>query len=473
MPYVVTQSCCADASCVLSCPVNAIHPTPDEPEFATAEMLWVDPVTCVDCGACATACPVDAIRPHTALGPADLPFVELNAAYYDTHPHADRPALALVDPPPNIDTVGLRVAIVGSGPAGMYAADELLRHPGVSVDVYERLARPHGLARYGVAPDHTRTRRISDRFEEISREQGFRYVLNTEVGRDISQQALRADYDAVIHAVGASADRALGLAGEDLPGCGSARAFVGWYNGHPDHADLDWHLDQARRVVVVGNGNVALDVARILATDPARLADTEIDSAAWQALIASQVREVVVLGRRSAAEASFTLPELVGLAARDDIDLQVLGDLTAPASAPAVDRAKLDLLREVAARPQRPGNRRVVLRFDAPLQSVDGVDRVSGVTSASGEQIPADLVLRAVGYRGQPVAGLPFDDARGIVPNESGRVEPGVYVAGWIKRGPTGFIGTNRTCAAETVASLLEDLAAGRLGTRERIATSA
>ena len=468
MPYVVTQSCCSDGACVVACPVNAIHPAPGEPGFATAEMLYVDPVTCVDCGACATACPVDALLPDTKLTDKQLPFIELNAAYYREHPHADRTPLALVPPHRESDTLGLRVAVVGAGPAGMYAADELLKLPGVEVDVFDRLPTPYGLARFGVAPDHPRTRQVIELFEKIEREPGFRYRLNVEAGTDVTLEELRGAYHAVVYAVGAATDRRLGIPGEGLPGSVSATEVVAWYNGHPDAAESHYPLD-AERAVVIGNGNVALDVARILTADPDRLAATDIDPRALAALRASHVREVVLLGRRGPAEAAFTLPELVGLAGLDDVDVVVEGEIE-------VSDAKTRILAELAARTRMAGRRRIVLRFHRSPVRVLGDDRVTAlevertevvdgraVPTGETERIQAGLVLRAIGYRAKPVPGLPFDEARALVPNDRGRVEPGLYVAGWIKRGATGYLGTNKSCSKETVDRLLDDLDAGLL----------
>ncbi|MDT0200937.1 FAD-dependent oxidoreductase [Nocardioides sp. AE5] len=475
MPHVVTQSCCADASCVLACPVNCIHPAPGEPGFAEAEMVFIDPGSCVDCGACVTACPVGAIKPHTKLTAAEEPFLALNGEYFVAEPHADRTPLALVPPQRRLTSrAPVRVAIVGAGPAGLYAADELLKHPEVSVDVFDRLPTPHGLARHGVAPDHQTTRQVADLFTAIADQPGFTYRLGVEVGRDISFADLSERYHGVIVAVGASADKRLGIEGEDLPGSTSATDVVGWYNGHPDHRiapDLD-----CERVVVVGNGNVALDVARILTTDPDMLAGTDIDLDALAALDSSRVREVVVLGRRGPAQAAFTTPELIGLAALDDVDVLVEDGGVAIESTTTATK----VLAELASRRPRPGRRRIVLRFCAQPERILGPDRVTGLEvrrtrlvtvdgavtaepTGETEVIEAGLVLRSVGYRGRPLPDLPFDEARGIVPNQSGRVRPGLYVTGWIKRGPTGFIGTNKTCAAETVAQLLDDLDAGEI----------
>lgn len=468
MPYVVTQFCCSDAACVTACPVNAIHPGPGEPGFETAEMLFVDPKTCVDCGACVSACPVGAIVPHSTLSPQQLPFARLNAKYYEDNPHHNRKPMMPVQPDRELAAAQLRVAVIGAGPAGLYAADELLRHEGVQVDVFDRLPAPHGLARYGVAPDHHETKRVIDLFAEIEREAGFNYRLNVAVGTDITHTELRQAYHAVIYAVGASTDRRLGVEGEDLPGSVSATDFVAWYNGHPDRDGSRYPLG-SERAVVIGNGNVALDVARILTADADALATTDISDEALRALRDSCIREVVILGRRGPAEAAFTLPELIGLANLEDVDVVVEGEVP-------VTSAKTEVLAEIANRTPSPGRRRIVLAFNsAPVRligdgSVEGLE-VAETEVIDGKAVHTDnkrtietgLVLRAIGYRALPVADLPFDDDRAVVPNDGGRVEPGVYVAGWIKRGPTGFLGTNKSCAKETVGRLFDDLDSGLL----------
>ncbi|MFJ4475989.1 FAD-dependent oxidoreductase [Streptomyces xanthochromogenes] len=477
MPYVVTRSCCADASCVLACPVNCIHPAPGEPGFGTTEMLYVDPRTCVDCGACTTACPVDALKPHTALGEAELPFLELNASYYKENAHADRAPMYVVPRQRRLPVGELNVAVVGAGPAGLFAADELLRHSGVRVTVYDRLPTPYGLARAGVAPDHQDTKLVTELFGAIESQAAFSYRLGVEVGTDVTHADLLREHHAVIYAVGAATDRRLGIEGEDLVGSVSATDFVAWYNGHPDHAHDDHDLG-SERAVVIGNGNVALDVARILTADPDALARTDISDRALAALRAGRIREVVLLGRRGPAQAAFTVPELLALSALKDVDVCVEGW---PADLAADATEKTRLMAELAARTPVEGRRRIVLRFlTAPVRIVgDGSVRALDVTSTTlgtdgdgtvrarptGDirTLETGLVLRSVGYRARPVPGLPFDEDTATVPHESGRVEPGVYVAGWIKRGPTGFIGTNKTCAHETVESLLDDFAAGRL----------
>lgn len=438
-------------------------------------MLYIDAGSCVDCGACVTACPADAIVPHAKLKPEQLLFYGLNADYYQTFPHADRTPLALVHEQRRLTREGpFRVAVVGAGPAGLYAADELLKHPEISVDVFDRLPTPYGLVRAGVAPDHEHTKQVEKLFRQIESQPGFRYFLGVEIGKDLSHAELTARYHAVLYTVGAASDKALGIAGDDLPGSLSATDFVGWYNGHPDKQDLAVALDQ-ERVVIVGNGNVALDCARILAEDPVLLERTDIATLPLEVLRRSQVREVVVLGRRGPAQAAFTMPELVGLAGHDGVNVVIdTGDHELVG-----DDAKAQLLRELARRPLDPAKRTIVLRFYAAPVAVRGRERVTGievgrnrlvadeygvpraVPTGETETLAAGLLLRAVGYHGLPVADLPYDARTGTVPNERGRVIPGVYVAGWVKRGPTGFIGTNKTDAEETVDRILDDLDAG------------
>ncbi len=481
MPHVVTQACCGDASCAFACPVNAIHPTPDEPDFATAEMVYIDPVSCVDCGACITACPVGAITRDYRLTDTELPFVDINAMFHE--PAREYPPQAPVTPIVRKHDAQrtLSVAIVGAGPAALYAADELLKRPRTEVTVIDRLPTPYGLVRAGVAPDHPATRTITRLFGQIEDQKGFSYALGVEVGVDVTHAELAARHHAVLYATGASLDRRVGIPGEDLPGSVTATDFVAWYNGHPDQADASFDLSH-RTAVIIGNGNVALDVARILASDPERLATTDIADHALEALRGSAVREVVLLARRGPAQSAFTLPELTGLLSHPDFDVVVEGDLVdelAVGSDDPMTRLKVDALRD---RPDAVRSRRIVLRYQSAPVEICGTEAVDGVrvattrlvgapgavraeTTEKTEIITTGLVLRSVGYRGRSLPDLPFDQQRAVVPNRRGRVDevPGTYVAGWIKRGPTGFIGTNKTCAQETVDRLVEDFNAGDL----------
>ncbi|MGY4711007.1 FAD-dependent oxidoreductase [Mycolicibacterium sp. CBM1] len=485
MPHVITQSCCGDASCVYACPVNCIHPSPEEPGFATSEMLYIDPVACVDCGACVSACPVDAIAPDTRLTAEQRPFVELNAAFYPERP-ADvklppTSKLAPVLPAPQLRRGGpnLTVAVVGSGPAGMYAADELLTQKGVRVNVFDRLPTPYGLVRAGVAPDHQNTKAVTQLFDRISGQRGFTFYLNVEVGKHLSHAELLEHHHAVLYAVGAPTDRRLDIPGMALPGSGTATETVAWINGHPDFAALPVDLSHDR-VVIVGNGNVALDVARILTADPDELAGTDISVAALRALRDSAVREVVVAARRGPADSAFTLPELIGLTATAEVVLdaedhdrvqQDLATVDDPVTA-----AKLEILVKLPVASGAGTRPRIRLAYRLTPRRVLGADRVTGVEflrtgTEESVAVQAGLLLTSIGYRGAPIPALPFDQTTAVVPNDGGRViDPatgasivGAYVAGWIKRGPTGFIGTNKSCAMQTVANLVDDFNAGLL----------
>jgi ferredoxin/flavodoxin---NADP+ reductase len=486
MPHVITQSCCSDGSCVYACPVNCIHPSPDEPGFATAEMLYIDPVACVDCGACVSACPVGAIAPDTRLEPEQLPFIELNAAFYPKRDGKLPPTskLAPVIEAPFVEARAggpLTVAIVGSGPAAMYAADELLTQRGVRVNVFERLPTPYGLVRAGVAPDHQSTKRVTTLFDKIAGRRGFRFYLNVEVGSDLTHGELLAHHHAVLYAVGAPNDRRLDIDGMSLPGTGTATEVVAWINGHPEYADLPVDLGH-QRVVIVGNGNVALDVARILTTDPDTLACTDISGHALAALRASRVQEVVIAARRGPADSAFTLLELIGLTSTCEVVLDavdhdlVLRDLS-EASDP-LTRNKLEILSKLGDASAPVTRPRIRLAYRLTPKRVVGEGRADGVefTVTGGTSrlrgstdevrtFSAGLVLTSIGYRGKPIRGLPFDESAAVVPNDGGRVigAPGSYVAGWIKRGPTGFIGTNKSCAAETVHNLVADYNHGLL----------
>src|ERR1700742_1264434 len=488
MPHVITQSCCSDGSCVYACPVNCIHPSPDEPGFATAEMLYIDPAACVDCGACVSACPVGAIAPDSRLEPKQLPFIELNAAFYPKReaklPPTSKLAPVIEAPMVHPRSGGpLTVAIVGSGPAAMYAADELLTQHGVRVNVFERLPMPYGLVRAGVAPDHQSTKRVTRLFDRIAGRRGFRFYLNVEVGTHLTHDELLAHHHAVLYAVGAPDDRRLDIDGMGLPGTGTATEVVAWINGHPEYTDLPVDLGH-ERVVVIGNGNVAFDVARILTTDPDALARTDISDHALAALRASGVTEVVIAARRGPAQSAFTLPELIGLTSTCEVVLDaadhdlVVRDL-AEASDP-LTRNKLEILSKLGDASTPVSRPRIRLAYRLTPNRIVGDGRTEGVeftATGTGEvrRLSAGLVLPSIGYRGKPIRGLPFDESAAVVPNDGGRVvEPstgtpvrGSYVAGWIKRGPTGFIGTNKSCAAETVHNLVADYNHGLLADPE------
>ena len=486
MPHVITQSCCSDGSCVYACPVNCIHPSPDEAGFATAEMLYIDPAACVDCGACVSACPVGAIAADTRLEPTQLRFVALNAAYYPQRaadekvPPTSKLAPVIDAPMVHVCPGGpLTVAVVGSGPAAMYAADELLTQHGVRVNVFEKLPTPYGLVRAGVAPDHQSTKRVTKLFDRIARRRGCRFYLNVEVGSDLTHDDLLAHHHAVLYAVGAPNDRRLDIDGMGLPGTNTATEIVAWINGHPEFTDMPVDFSH-ERVVIVGNGNVALDVARILATDPDALARTDISDHALAALRASRVTEVVIAARRGPASSAFTLPELIGLAATCAVVLDAADhDLVARDLAVEEDpltRTKLEILSKLGNASSPASRPRIRLAYRLTPKRILGGQRAEAVEFAvTGTderlRLSAGLVLTSIGYRGKPIRDLPFDETAAVVPNDGGRVvdresgEPvrGSYVAGWIKRGPTGFIGTNKSCAGQTVHNLVADYNAGLL----------
>jgi ferredoxin--NADP+ reductase len=392
-----------------------------------------------------------------------------------------------------------RVAIVGAGPAGAFAATVLLRACGdADIDLYERLPTPWGLLRAGVAPDHQEIKRLQDTFERHTFARGCRFVGNVEVGVDLSHAELMRHYSAVIYATGAQTDKSLGISGEDLPGSWAATEFVAWYNGHPDYREAEFDLS-ARRAVVIGNGNVAADVVRMLTRSPEELERTDIADHALAALRDSRIEEVVVLGRRGPAQAAFTSAELRELGHVDGVDLVVdpeVADLD-PVSREWLDdegtftaRKNVELLREFAARePRADAARRIELRFLSSPVEIRGDGRVEAIDVARNEIVRDDegwlrarpvgdeietiecgLVLRSVGYRAVPLPDVPFDERRFVLPNDRGRVlaadgepVPGVYAVGWIKRGPTGILGTNKRDAEETVSCLVEDLRAGAL----------
>jgi ferredoxin--NADP+ reductase len=391
----------------------------------------------------------------------------------------------------------LRVAIVGAGPAGYYAADALLREEGlvVEVDLFDRLPSPYGLVRHGVAPDHQKIKAVTVAFDKIAGHPRFRFFGGVELGRDLTVDDLRRHYHQIVYATGAQTDRRMGIGGEDLRGSHPATEFVAWYNGHPDFRDLQFDLSQ-ERVAIVGVGNVAVDVARILCRSADELARTDIAEQALEALRQSRVREVYLLGRRGPAQAAFTNPELKELGDLPHADLVIqpeeveLDPLSREAAERSGDRAalkKVEILQEFARRRPAGKPRRLVVRFLRSPVAVLGkragqvvglrlvrnrlvateTGSLQAASTGEHEQLAVGLVFRSVGYRGVPLAGVPFHEGWGVIFNERGRVlDPatkqarvGEYVTGWIKRGPTGVIGTNKPDAAETVQGMLEDAA--------------
>ena len=397
----------------------------------------------------------------------------------------------------------LRVAIVGSGPAGFYAAEHLLRRDEftVEVDMFDRLPTPFGLVRAGVAPDHPKIKSVIRVYERTAGREGFRFFGNVEVGRELVVGELAERYNAIVYAYGTAVDRHLGIAGEDLPGSHSATEFVNWYNAHPEFADRGFDLS-CERAVVIGNGNVATDVARMLALPRTELDVTDTADHAIGALASSGVREVVVLGRRGPAQAAFTNPEVRELGELTDADIvvhpaeveldEVSREYVESDECDPTKRRNVEIFTEFSRRQPEGKPKRVVMRFLCSPVEIQGDGRVerlivgrnelyrdqSGAIRArdTGERevIECGLVLRSIGYKGLGLDGTPFDEARGVIPNEGGRVtDPesgeqvrGHYAVGWIKRGPSGVIGTNKKDAQETIDNLLADLEAAKVPNR-------
>jgi ferredoxin--NADP+ reductase len=387
-----------------------------------------------------------------------------------------------------------RAAVIGAGPSGFYASEQLLK-AGFEVDLYELLPTPFGLVRAGVAPDHPKIKSVTRMYEKTAKQPGFRFFGGVELGADIAREELLERYHAVVYAVGTATDNRLGIPGEDRPGSHSATEFVAWYNGHPDFADHEFDLS-ATRAVVVGNGNVAVDVARMLVLDPDEVAVTDTADHAVGPLAAAQVHDVVVLGRRGPVQAAFTTPELRELGELTRADIAVAPEALELDAASAAflesdecdgtTKRNVEVLREYAEREPSGRERRVELRFlsspveilgegdDGPVTGVrvvtNRLENGRAVPTGEEEVIACGLVLRSIGYRGTPLPGIPFDERRGLIRNDGGRVTgddgaplAGEYVVGWVKRGPSGVIGTNKKDAADTVARILEDAEAGTL----------
>jgi len=402
---------------------------------------------------------------------------------------------------PNIGTPEnpLRVAIVGAGPSGFYAAEHILKDGDVHalVDLFDRLPTPFGLVRGGVAPDHPKIKSVIRVYEKTAARDGFRFFGNVKIGQDIEVEELEGLYHAIVFTVGCETDRALGISGEDLPGSHAATAFVGWYNAHPDYANEDFDLS-AERAVVIGNGNVAMDVARMLALTDHELRETDTADHAISELDRKGVKEIVVLGRRGPVQAAFTNPEIKELGVMEDADVVVdPADMELdPASkaflesdeADKTTRVNVETLTEFSQRTPEGKKQRIVLRFLASPVEIKGDGKVESIVigknelveeggrlvakdTGEREELECGLVLRSVGYTGVPIEGVPFDEKRGLILNDGGRVldshdsghKVGHYTAGWIKRGPSGVIGTNKKDALETVQHLLADVASRTL----------
>ena len=390
----------------------------------------------------------------------------------------------------------MRVAVVGSGPAGFYAAAQLLvcEQPEFSVDLFDRLPTPFGLVRAGVAPDHPKIKAVTRAFDRTARHDRFRFHGGVELGSDITRDELRAAYHAVVYAIGTATDRRLGIPGEALAGSHAATEFVAWYNGHPDYCDLEFDLLRARRVVVVGNGNVAIDVARMVALGEDELGVTDAAEHAIEVLSRAAIDEVVIVGRRGPVQAAFTNPELreMGELERADVFVdsaeleldRASAEWLTSHEARRTNRQNVEILHEYAARVPEGKPMRVRFCFLRSPVEVLGDDEgrvrmvrlernelVDGRANGTGtlEELPCELILRSIGYLGEPVADVPFDPRRGVIPNDGGRVIdddgvcPGEYVTGWIKRGPSGVIGTNKKDSQDTVDKLIADAREGRL----------
>jgi ferredoxin--NADP+ reductase len=386
----------------------------------------------------------------------------------------------------------LRAAVIGAGPSGFYATDQLLK-AGFEVDLYDALPTPFGLVRAGVAPDHPKIKSVTRVYEKTAAHEGFRFFGGVELGTHVTREDLLERYHTILYAVGTSTDNGLGIPGEQLGGSHAATEFVAWYNGHPAYADRRFDLN-VERAVIVGNGNVAIDVARMLVLAAEELAPTDTADHALAAFAAARVQEVVVLGRRGPAQAAFTTPELLELGELSRADIVVdpadLDGLEPPVSDTA-KRRNVEILRDYAARETGGKSHRIALRFlRSPVEILGDADgRVRGVrvvrneldadgrAVATGEEevIECGLVLRSIGYRGVALDGIPFDERRGLIRNNGGRVVDdsgavlrGEYTVGWIKRGPSGVIGTNKKCAADTVAAILDDAGVGALNAPAR-----
>ncbi len=393
----------------------------------------------------------------------------------------------------------VRVAVVGAGPAGFFACEDLLKRDGFEVDLFDALPTPFGLVRAGVAPDHPKIKTVTRRYEKTAEHPGFRFFGGVELGSDIERTELLERYHAVVYAVGTRDDQRLGIEGEDRPRSHAATEFVAWYNGHPDYSDHRFDLS-ASCAVVVGNGNVALDVARMLVLDPEEIAATDTADHAVEGLAKARVEHVIVLGRRGPAQAAYTNPELLELGELrrcdvvvdpSEVELDEHSSVWLEQPGQALAKKRVAILNEYAQRSPTGKRQRIELRFlrsplavlgdgpDAPVSGLrvvrnriepDERGNLRAVSTGDEEMIECGLVLRSIGYRGRALPGVPFDERRGVIRNDGGRVTteedepiPGEYAVGWIKRGPSGVIGTNKKDAADTITKLIEDAQTGCL----------
>ena len=402
---------------------------------------------------------------------------------------------------PGTESQPLRVAVIGAGPAGFYVVDHLFKQEGlvVTVDLFDRLPTPHGLVRHGVAPDHQKIKQVTKVFDKVAQNPGFRFFGNVELGKHLRPEAMRDYYHQIVYTVGAQTDRNLDIPGENLAGSHSATEFVAWYNGHPDYQNRHFDLSQ-ENVAIVGVGNVAVDVARILCRTVDELAVTDIADEAIEALRHSRVRQVYMLGRRGLAQAAFSVQEIKELGNLDHAQVRVLPDEAEPDELTRSElernpnqtaQKKIQILQDFAVAPHVDKPRTLTIRFlVSPVELIGDTSGhvcemrlVKNTLQITGngtlrpqateveQRIPVGLVFRSVGYRGVPLDGVPFHTRWGVIPNKKGRIHDpdasqhvvGEYVAGWIKRGPTGLIGTNKADAVETVTMMLGDLAEGRI----------
>lgn len=482
MAYVVTEACInhKHTNCVDVCPVEAFR--------QDSEMLYIDPKACIECNACLTECPERAIFPETAVPEDQKHYIAINAEKSQELPVIRESVFQQAATSAQAALAG-RFAVVGSGPSGFYAAEALLKNmPSAKVDIFEKLPTPFGLVRYGVAPDHPRIKSVTTSFERIAESDQVRFFGNVNIGTDISTSELKSLYHSVVYATGGSKSRPLTIPGAELNNIFGSSDFVGWYNGHPDHQDLAPDLS-SERAAIIGIGNVALDIARILILPHDELAKTDIADPSLLALKHSQINEVCLLARRGPVQSAFTpkeLEQLIGLEGLDLIinpdDLQLDAESEAELALPEFSEARqnMELLRLIAQRPlsKHPDTKRIRFMFLSSPESITEHNgekqirivrnqlqrrdnRVTAVASDETNSLQVGLIINATGYQGEAISGLPYDDRRGVITNDNASVnseDAKEYVAGWIKRGASGVIGSNKHCASDTVNQLMSAL---------------